>query len=302
MFVYIPVILVYPSKMLAASPTVRMMTKLHLGMAALALTWTAGCGGGGGGNPPPPPDGPPVQSDRLVAFSRTGDLYVIDPVTGVDTLRLDTSLDGQDIGVVSSALYVAEAGTLWLGTGAAGVTACKACVLRLDLATGQATVLDNATNMKGVADMARSPLGGFIYATNGNSRDLWGVNPADGQAQLVGAFSQGQARGGGLTFDASGLLYGSLDNILFRVDPATSTTTQVNLLTYSGFAPPIADGAINSMAVLGNTVYGILFDRESLDGTTYLVRIDTSTAAVTFVAQNSVLMEGLAVVPANLLP
>jgi len=278
------------------------MTKLHLGVAVLALTWTAGCGGGGGNNPPPPPDGPPVQNDRLIAFSRVGDLYVIDPATGADTLRLDTSLDGADIGVVSSALYVTEAGTLWIGTGAAGQTTCKACVLRLDLTTGQATVLDNTTNMKGVADMARSPLGGFIYATNGRSREFWGVNPADGQAQLVGTFSQGEARGGGLTFDASGVLYGSLDNTLFRVDPATSTTSQVNLLTYSGFPTPIADGALNAMAVLGSTIYGILYDRESLDRTTYLVRIDTATATVTFVAQNSVSMEGLAVVPANLLP
>jgi hypothetical protein len=302
MFVYIPVILVYPSKMLAASPTVRTMTKLHLGMAALALAWTAGCGGGGGGNPPPGTDAPPVQNDRLIAFSRVGDLYVIDPATGVDTLRLDTSLDGQDIGVVSSALYVAEAGTLWIGTGAAGQTTCKACVLRLDLTSGQATVLDNTTNMKGVADMARSPLGGFIYATNGRSREFWGINPADGQAQLVGTFSQGEARGGGLTFDAAGLLYGSLDNTFFRVDPATSTTTQVSLLTYSGFSPPVVDGALNAMAVVGNTIYGILYDRESLDRTTYLVRIDPATALVTLVAQNSVSMEGLAVVPANLLP
>jgi DNA-binding beta-propeller fold protein YncE len=283
------------------SRIVHVTPKLSLGMVTLALAWTAGCGGGGGGNPPAA-DAPPVQNDRLVSFSRTGDLYVIDPATGVDTLRLDTSLDGQDIGVVSSALYVAEAGTLWIGTGSAGQTACRACVLRLDLATGQATVLDNDTNMKGVADMARSPAGGFIYATNGRSREFWGINPADGQAQLVNTFSQGEARGGGLTFDASGVLYASLDNAFFRVDPATASTSQMNLLTYNGFPTTISDGAINAMAVLGNTIYGILYDRESLDRTTYLVRIDPATAAVTFVAQNSVSMEGLAVVPANLLP
>lgn len=302
MFVYIPVDLVYPSKMLAASPTVRTTIKLHLGMMALALTWAAGCGGGGGGNKPPPPDAAPVLTDRLIAFSRLGDLHVIDPATGTDTQRLDTSLNGQDIGVVSSALYVADAGALYLGTGAAAPTPCEACVLRLDLATGQATVLDDTTAMKGVSDMARSPLGGFIYATNGRSRDLWGINPADGQAQLVAPFSQGEARGGGMTFDAAGVLYAALDNALYRVDPGTGTTTQIGLLTYNGFTTPIADGAINAMAFLGNSIYGILFDREPTLLVTYLVRIDPATAAVTFVAQNSVPMEGLAVVPANLLP
>lgn len=289
---------------------VHVTTKLRFGMVALvmgpmvalALASTAACGGGGGDNPPPGPDAPPVQTDRLIAFSRTGDLYVIDPATGTDTLKLDTSFNGQDIGVVSSALYLADTGALWIGTGAAGQTTCKACVMRLDLATGQATVLDDQTNMKGVADMARSPAGGFIYATNGRSREFWGINPADGQTQLINMFSQGEARGGGMTFDASGVLYASLDNAFFRVDPGTATTSQMTFLTYSGFTPPIADGAINAMAVLGNTIYGILYDRMSTDRATYLVRIDPATAVVTLVAKNSVSMEGLAVVPANLLP
>jgi hypothetical protein len=302
MLVYITAELVYPSKMRAPACLARVTVqgRAHAGAVATLLALLASCSGGSG-TPPPPPPPDAGASERLIAFDREGELYTIDPGTGVDTLRLDTSMGGQDIGVVSSALYVSDAGRIWLGMGGAGGTLCPSCVMSLDASSGEVTMLATTT-MKGVASMARSPAGGYIYAANGNSQELWGINPADGAPQPIANFSQGTARGGGMAFDQAGRLYAALDISLFTVDPGTAVTTQVGTFTYGGFPVAITDGAINSMAVLGGTLYGIVYDRQSTDRTTYLARIDPATAAVTYVNQNSRSMEGLAAVPANLLP
>jgi DNA-binding beta-propeller fold protein YncE len=304
-FVYIPADLVYPSNMRALARIVRVTLEAHAGAAIALLALLAplaGCSGGGGGNPPPPPpDATPVPADLLIAFDRQGELYILDPNTGVDTLKLDTNLGGQNLGVVSSALYVSDAGRIWLGMGGAGNPPCPACVLSLDHTTGAATMLA-ATDMKGVASMARSPAGGFIYAANGNSSELWGIDPANGAPRRIADFSEGVARGGGMAFDRNGNLYAALDSALYTVNPSTAATAQVQQFTYTGFPAGINDGAINSMALLGNVLYGLVFDRTDSNRPTYLVRIDPATATVTHVNRNSSPMEGLAVVPANLLP
>lgn len=271
---------------------------------AVVLGGLGGCSGGGGGggfDAGPPDAGQP--SEVLIAFDRNGDLYSFDPTTGVETLRLDTSLNGQDIGVVSSALFLTDTSQLWLGTGGAGITPCKSCVLSLDIATGQATQLHGGNVLKGVASMARSPGGGFIYSANGNSNQLYGINPANGQPQFINLFSEGRASGGGMTFDQLGILYAALEVSLFTVDPATAVTTRVQYLTFTGFPVDVSNSGLNSLTVLGGTMYGILYDRNSGSlRTTYLVRVNPATAEVTNIRQNSVAMEGLAVVPANLLP
>lgn len=289
--------------MRAEARSVRVTAEVHAGATVALLTLLAllaGCSGGGGGNPPPPPPPDAAPSDLLISFDREGELYLVDPTTGVDTLKLDTNMGGVDIGVVSSALYVSDAGRIWLGMGGLGSIPCSGCVLSLDTATGVATMQAD-TPMKGLTSMTRSPAGGFIYATNGSTSELWGINPANGTPQRIANFSEGVARGGGMAFN-QGTLYAALDIALYSVNPSTAVTTQVQQFTYNGFPVPIGDGAVNSMALLGNTMYGIIFDRNDPDRATYLVRIDTATATVTHVGRSSSPMEGLAVVPANLLP
>lgn len=269
---------------------------------ATALGGLSGCsGGGGGGFDAGPPDAG-GGNEVLIGFDRNGDLYSFDLATGVETLRVNTSLNGQDVGVVSSAMYLADSGQLWLGTGGAGLTPCKSCVLSLDPATGVATELHGGNVLKGVASMARSPGGGFVYSANGNSNQLYGISPDTGQPQFISQFSQGRASGGGMAFDENGVLYAALEVSLFTVNPGTAVTTRVGFFTFTGFATDVSDSGINSMAVLDGVLYGILYDRRSAARTTYLVRVNPTTAEVTNIRQNSVSMEGLAVVPANLLP
>lgn len=267
----------------------------------LLIAPLAACSGGGGSGPPKPPPDAAGPGELLIAFDREGELYILDPNTGVDTLKLDTNFGGEEIRVVSSALYVSEAGQLWLGIGGAGNPPCPACVMSLDPATGNVTML-SPSDMKGLASMARSPAGGFIYAANGNSNEFWGIDPTTGVPQRIASFSEGVARGGGMVFDRGGTLWAALDRTLYRVDPGTAATTRVQDFTYTGFPVNIGDGAINSMALLGDTIYGLMFDRNDPTRATYLVRIDTATATVTHVNRNSSPMEGLAVVPGNLLP
>lgn len=291
--------------MRALARIVRVTTAARAGAAIALLALLAplaGCSGGGGNPPPPPPDATPVPTDLLIAFDREGELYVIDPNTGVDTLKLDTNMAGEDIGVVSSALYVNDAGRIWVGMGGLGNIPCSGCLMSLDHTTGAVTVLAEPP-VKGLTSLTRHPSGGFIYGANGSTSEFWGINPADATPQRLPDFSEGVARGGGMVFDRGGTLYAALDIALYSVDVATGVTTRVGQqITYSGFPTPIADGAVNSMARMGDTIYGLIFDRQDPERSTYLVRMDLATATATHIARNSREMEGLAVVPANLLP
>ena len=279
--------------------TVRVTPWAHVAAAFALLALVAGCSGGG--NTPPPPDATVVPSEILIAFDRQGALHLVDPATGVNTLKLATNIDGANLSVVSAALYVTEAGRIWLGMGGLSAIPCSGCLLSLDHTTGAATVLSEP-DVKGLTSLARSPAGGFIYAASGKTSELWGINPADGAPQRIANFSEGVARGGGMAFDRNGVLYAALDLALYRVDPSTAVTTRVQQLTYNGFPTPIVDGAVNSLALLGNTMYGLIFDRQDPLRATYLVTIDLATAAVTHVGPTASPMEGLAVVPGNLLP
>jgi hypothetical protein len=307
--VYIPADLVYPSKMRPPARIARVTSIARAGAHAGAaitllalLAPLAGCSGGGGnGTPQVPPDATPVPTDVLIAFDRQGELYSVDPATGVDTLRLDTGMGGVNLGVVSAALYVTDAGRIWLGMGGLGSIPCSGCLLSLDHTTGEATVLAEP-EVKGLTSLTRSAAGGFIYAANGSTSEFWGVNPANGAPQRIANFSEGQARGGGMVFDRGNTLYAALDLALYTVNPSTGVTTQVGPILYNGFPMPIRDGAVNSLALMGDTVYGLVFDRMDVDRPTYLVRMDLATATATHIGRTSSPMEGLAVVPANLLP
>jgi hypothetical protein len=243
-----------------------------------------------------------VPSELLIAFDRQGELHLMDTATGANSLKLNTSgVGGENIGVVSAAVYNSDAGRIWLGMGGLSAIPCSGCLLSLDTTTGATTVLAEP-DVKGLTSLTRAPAGGFVYAVNGNSNELWGINPEDGVPQRIANFSEGVARGGGLVFDRASILYAALDIALYTVNPTTAVTTRVQQFTYNGFPTPISDGAVNSMALMGTTVYGLIFDRQDPLRATYLVTIDLATAVVTHIGPTASPMEGLAVVPGNLLP
>ena len=163
----------------------------------LAL-FIAACGDGGGGG-----SGTPSGAVTLIAADRNGDIYLIDSTAATATLVLDTITDDgvggtTDVGVVSSMLYFADTGVLWIGTGGQGF--CGQCIHVLDPTTGDAVYLAGPDTISGLSGLARNS-SGEIYTNPGDTDDISSVNPVTGALTSIGADGAVTNAGKGMTFD-----------------------------------------------------------------------------------------------------
>ncbi len=305
--------------------------KLNTWLWAVSVCIGTGCGGdddgGGGGDEDaavstdasagidaPPPDAA-VAPTTLVAADRNGDIYLVDPTTGVDTLAINTMPAGAgvatEVGVVSAMLHIPSTNEWWLATGGNG-DFCNGCILTLDPSTGAATILaanDGVVgeNLGAIPGLAYDGVADGAFTTTADgSGELYALDADTGVASIIAnGVNDGQS-GKAMVLDGAGVLHVAGSDDLFTVDKVTGAAATVGAFTYTGF-PVLADAnpTIGSMTRRDSdgVVFGILMDGGGGGVTaTYLATIDLTTAEVTNVGANTVILDGLAFVPTALLP
>jgi hypothetical protein len=266
--------------------------------AALALT---ACGG----NSTEPEDFGPMT---LVAADSDGHIYIVNENTGVETIFRQTSMSNgtggsMDIGVVSSMEWVPSTSKWWLGTG--GTASCDACILTLDAATGVATLLRQATELYAIPGLAVHPSTGKIYTFEADgSCCLYEITAASGAVtELMDTLTAGSS-GKGTTFTSDGTLYVAGSNRLGRIDVNARTHQFIANLSYVGF--PAFSGSQQPIGELATRSDGVVFaivkdgGGNNSTSTTYLARVNLTTAVVTNIGANTNNLDGLAYVPTSL--
>ena len=187
-------------------------------------------------SPAPPPPG--VASGQTVLYGVTGvnhgasSLYTVNTSTGLATLVGATGFNGV------SALAFAPNGITLYGEANASPTSPRT-LITINTSTGAGTAIGAAAISSNFADIAfRSD--GVLFGVNGNG-NLYTINTSTGAATLVGHPGTPFVGGGGLAFNAGGILYlantlgGVTNNRLFTVNTSTGAATQVGTFDMSAF-------------------------------------------------------------------
>lgn len=205
--------------------------------------------------------------------------------------------------VVSSMLYFSETGILWAGTGGAGNTLCGLCLFTVNPATGEATFLSGPDSGFGLAGLARNS-NGDIYTIPGDVDEINSVDPVTGALTVIGNYGGGSA-GNGMTFDLNDTFYVAAGEFVNEVVPATATLVNSVPFNYVGFVTnPSTGPKIASMTTnpVDGTIYGLLRDGGSGTAITFLVTVDPVSGDITHVAELSVHLDGLVLVPTGFIP
>jgi hypothetical protein len=264
------------------------------GLTALTLFALAGCGGGEDG-------GGASTNTFLVAFSANGTLRFLDPATGAATGALVTSyFNGTNtvpLGRVSSCIYNAAAGEIWVGMGGRN-TVCDGCIMRLNGTSGAASMVSNP-GLRGVPGLAISSTN-RLFMHEGDNPGLYEIDNVTGATMQVAA-SAGGNKGNGMTFGADGAFYLCSDGGLYVVEQVTFVASLIAALTKAGFPTDIA-GQVVAMATRPSdgAVFAIWKDSAGGGGMgadAYLVTVDTTSGLMTYVGTLPGSFDGLAFLP-----
>jgi PEP-CTERM motif len=237
-----------------------------------------------------------------------GNLYTLDSSTGTPTLvapLLDSSLNPYGM---TGLAFQPGTGALYGSTANSSPTSSAHLVL-IDRSTGQVSdigLFGVGATMSDITFTSDGTLYGWHAAGN---HSLYRINLATGAATLVGTSDvSSQFGGGALAASLSGTIFATPDSAtnppgtLRTVDRTTGLTTYVGTLS----GAPLMSGSsiiINSMDFSSSGVlYGI--NSNQFPANTHLVRIDTSTAAITDVGPSANFLDGLAILrqPASVIP
>lgn len=228
-----------------------------------------------------------------------GNLYCIDPTTGVGTLvgpLLDASANPYGI---TGLAFQPGTGVLFGSTTTQSPTAPGHLVR---IGPGTATVTDvgpfNIGTTSGkpnsMSDITFDPTSGILYGNSGRTGNLYRINVTTGAPTSLGATGQGSTSGGGLASNAAGTIFGTPDGAqddLFTYNKATGFATAVASLS----GAPISDSAIDALAFDGG---GRLFGIDKGFGPTvpqtHLVTINTTTGVITDVGTSVDNLDGIA--------
>ena len=281
------------------------MNRMLIGITLCIVAVTGGCHG----------DGVVVVvagNFVLIAFDNAGDLFTLDETTAAESFRLNTfytppGMPTQDLNRVSASTYVPARGEVWLGLG--GNSACPACIMLLNMVTGEATLLfDNSGINSAIPGLALRPSDGAIFTTEADGGGFRGINNVTGEATNINS-NTASGSGNGLTFaDPSETLYlaeGSSPGRLCTINPATGVDAVVASIVYPpGFAA--ADPGIVAMTTRPSdgVVFVLIKDGAGGGGTkdTFLGTLNLATGEVTIISMTTSKMEGLAFVPKSMVP
>jgi len=284
------------------------MNRMLIGLVLCVVAVAGGCSG----------DGiivvvPPAGNFILIAFDNAGDLFTLNETTAAESFRLNTfytppGMPAMDLGRVSASIYVPARGEVWIGGGGSGGTSsCSACIMLLNMVTGEATLLfDNSAINGAIPDLALRLSDGAIFTTEADGSGFRSIDNVTGEATSISS-TTGSGRGNGLTFaDPAETLYlaEAGNGILCTVDPASGADAFIANLTYTGSAG--ANPGIVAMTTrpTDGVVFVLVKDGAGGGGTkdTFLGTLNLATGEVTIISMTTTKMEGLAFVPASIVP
>ncbi len=215
----------------------------------------------------------------------TGDLYRIDPSTGLPTLIGPLIDNGFNPYAVTGLAFDSVNGLLYGSTSnnsGAGGSSSKELVA-INPNTGAVTVVGSFTTAGTMADLTFDATTAILYGTGSLDGNLYVINTATGVATAVGSagFPANSTAGNGVAANSAGQIFGTplgANQHLVQFNKSNGSVTTV--ATLSG--APFSSGAINAMAFnSGGTLYGVNVDLTSGARPTDLVTIDTGTGVVT---------------------
>jgi hypothetical protein len=247
---------------------------------------------------------PPGATSVLLAADDNGDLYTIDPASGASTLvkdvwTLDTTDTQVNVGRVGGMAFDPTTQRLIVGVDGQAAS-CPGCIYAVNLATGQA-VLINDQDLAQVDGLARRPGDGAVIALEAwDGVLIHDIDPLTGAVSTLPSANYDLCcEGLGFTFASDGTPYAAGGNPGSGIELNTldstdlSVSTVVATATDQGFPTALSSNEIiNSMAMAPDgMLYGILEDA----GATYLVVIDPGAGSptVTYRATLPVHLDGL---------
>jgi hypothetical protein len=164
-----------------------------------------------------------------------------------------------------------------------------------------------------LADIKFDPTSGILYGLhsggfNTNSdRWLHTINLATGAATKVGTGSRPESGGEGLAANSAGVLYATPDGNSTTPTLRTLDKTTGNATVVAPLAGPVTPLVIGALAFdSSDALFGIQTDQgpssQSGIAHTHLVKIDTSTGAVTNLGQTVDNADAIAIIPGGILP
>jgi hypothetical protein len=222
-----------------------------------------------------------------------GNLYTVDPGSGAATIVGPLLVGAAPIALTGMA-FDPTTNTLY------GITSVQSPniprhLVRINRSTGAA--IDVGALGIGGADLAFAA-NGTLYMSSGQATNIYTVNTATGVATLLGATGVSNV-GSALAINAAGTAFfagNGASGALSTINLATGAATPGPLLTGAPI-PGGAGGSINSMKFdAGGNLFAV--NNRNAVVPDFLVRIDTTTGAVTTVGPLPLAIDALAFGPA----
>ena len=240
-----------------------------------------------------------TQADAAVLYGATaagspGELYILNSATGAviqDVGPLNDAL-AQNYPITGLAFHPIT-GVLYGSTGNS-VAAAAAKLVTIDPVTALVTVVGsfnagNAGTPATMTDLAFTAAGALYGVGSVGGPQLYSINPATGQATIIGSTGLISTTGGGLAIGAGGNFYG--------------TPTSTRFGTYNPITGAYTDIA-NPAKPVGGTYAGLEFDgADALYGLnlgstppppTHLVTLNPTTGAVTDLGASATSLDAIA--------
>ncbi|HWY41467.1 MAG TPA: PEP-CTERM sorting domain-containing protein [Chthoniobacterales bacterium] len=220
-----------------------------------------------------------------------GDLYRIDPTTGVAT-EIGFLASGFNVYAVTGLAFDNVTGILYGSTSNKSASSARSLVA-IDPSTGAVTFIGAfGVGSETMADLTFDGTTATLYGTGSNDGNLYSIDVTTGAATAVGSsgIAAASINGAGVAANSAGQIFGAptgANQQLVQYNKTNGSVTTV--ATFSGAPAPL--GSIDAMAFnAGGTLYGVDID---LDKSTHLVTIDTATGAVTDVGASVALLDAI---------
>jgi hypothetical protein len=234
------------------------------------------------------------------AAGAAGELYTLDPATGAVIADIGPLNDASAVNYpITGLAFNPLTGTLYGSTGNAG--SVDAMLVTINPLTAQVSVVGpfNAgpTNSNGdpstMADIDFDGAGNLYGVASIGGPNLYSINPATGQATLVGANGVSTSTsGGGLGISPGGIFYGTPTASRF----GTYNSTTGAFTNIANPAKPTGGGAYGALSFGDGTLYGLNVGAGSPPSTA-IATFDLATGATTLVGTTLSSLDAIAYVP-----
>ena len=221
-----------------------------------------------------------------------GELYILDATTGGvlqdvgplnDAGAVNYSVTGMAFDPITGVLYGSTGG-------ASGHN-----LLTIDATSGLVNVVGSFNvGTITMTDLAFDSAGNLYGISSTGGANLYSVNPATGQATLIGLSGLSFTEGGGLAISSGGIFYcAPIPGEYGTYNPTTGAYTHI-----TSPATPVGGGSYGALAFNGSALYGDnLLAGTGGGGATHLVMIDPGTGNVTDIGASVTHLDAIAFRP-----